>query len=93
MNYRVGGRIGRFVRKSYGLLRGSPALYQADVGVIRLRPWVKTNDGRVRALSGNLPVPPPSSASPRRVPGRQVPASLPAPPAPRVVTYMPMGDC
>lgn len=92
MNYRVGGRIGRFFRKSYGLLRGSPALYQVDGGVIRLRPWVETNLGRVRALSGNLPVPPPSlRLIPRSSPGRQVPASLPPPP--KVITYLPLGDC
>lgn len=85
-------RINQLVRKSYGLLRGSPALYQVDGGVIRLRPWVETNLGRVRALSGNLPVlPSPDSASPRSSPGRQVPASLPPPP--KVITYLPLGDC
>lgn len=85
-------RINQLVRKSYGLLRGSPALYQVDVGVIRLRPWVETNLGRVRALSGNLPVLPPSlRLIPRSSPGRQVPASLPPPP--RCITFMASGEC
>lgn len=78
MNYRVGGRIGRFFRKSYGLLRGSPALYQVDGGVIRLRPWVPTNHGR-DARYGDPPVVlgPSRQSAPRRTPEvRRVPAFL-----------------